>query len=229
MTKTRVLVCDGHTMIRAGVRAMLGHQPDLEVVAEASTVDEAMVLLRSGRPDVAVVGSLATGIRLLRDTEAPLWPHQRQGARVVALTQGEDQVEEQVEILLAVRLGLSGVVRADAPGSDLVSAVRSAAAGQVMLSPAATVGLLDWVTSVLPSDPAASRRLETLSVRELEVLRLIAEGRSSQEIAAALSVAVVTVRSHVHHLLTKLGLRDRVEAVVFAYQHGLVDPPTRTG
>src|SRR5690606_9066913 len=127
----------------------------------------------------------------------------------------------------ALRAGVAGLLSPDTPGGELVAAVRTVAAGEVVVAPAILRRLLDRLLSLTPQPPPAlARRLEVLTGREREVLVQIARGRSNQEIARALSVSETTVKTHVGNLLTKLGLRDRVQAVVLAYESGLVRPGT---
>ena len=212
----RVLIVDDQELVRAGFRMILEAQEDISVVAEAADGEAAIAKARNARPDVVLMdirmprldGVEAT--RRLRDT------------RVVILTTF-DHDEYVVE---ALRAGASGFLVKDAPPDELVRAVRVVAAGDALLSPAVTRRLLDGVIPRLQAHrPPAG--WQDLTDRERDVLRLVATGQSNTEIATGLQVSEATVKTHVSHLLDKLGLRDRVQAVVLAYETGLVTPGER--
>jgi len=211
----RLLIADDQALMRAGFRMILEAQPDLRVVAEAADGVEAVELARRHRPDVILMD-----IRMPRmdGVEAT---RRLAGHRVLILT--TFNLDEYV--VEALRAGASGFLLKDAPPEELVRAVRVVAAGEALLSPAVTRTLLDRVVQRLPAAGArAPALLDELTERELEVLRLVARGLSNGEIAAHLVVGETTVKTHVSHLLDKLGLRDRVQAVVLAYELGLVSP-----
>jgi DNA-binding NarL/FixJ family response regulator len=214
----RVLVADDQALVRAGFRAILEAQKDLEVVGEAGDGSEAVAIARELRPDVVLMDVRMPGVdgieatrRLLRDGDAP---------RVLMLTTFD--LDEY--LYEAMRAGASGFLLKDAPRDQLVGAVRTVAAGDALLAPALLRRLIeDFVRR--PAPGARSRpELDELTERELEVLTLIARGLANAEIAARLFVSEATVRTHVTHILAKLGLRDRVQAVVLAYETGLVQP-----
>ena len=214
----RVLVADDQTLVRAGFRAILEVQDDLEVVGEAEDGDEAVALARELRPDVVLMDIRMPGIdgieatrRLLREGDAP---------RILMLTTFD--LDEYV--YEAMKAGASGFLLKDAPRDQLVGAVRTVAAGDALLAPALVRRLIeDFVRRPAPgARPPAE--LGDLTEREREVLTLIAHGLANAEIAARLFVSEATVRTHVTHILAKLGLRDRVQAVVLAYETGLVQP-----
>ena len=214
----RVLVADDQTLVRAGFRAILEVQDDLEVVGEAEDGDEAVALARELRPDVVLMDIRMPGVdgieatrRLLRDGDAP---------RILMLTTFD--LDEYV--YEAMKAGASGFLLKDAPRDQLVGAVRTVAAGDALLAPALVRRLIeDFVRRPAPgARPPAE--LDELTEREREVLTLIARGLANAEIAARLFVSEATVRTHVTHILAKLGLRDRVQAVVLAYETGLVQP-----
>jgi DNA-binding NarL/FixJ family response regulator len=214
----RVLVADDQTLVRAGFRAILEVQDDLEVVGEAEDGDEAVALARELRPDVVLMDIRMPGVdgieatrRLLRDGDAP---------RILMLTTFD--LDEYV--YEAMKAGASGFLLKDAPRDQLVGAVRTVAAGDALLAPALVRRLIeDFVRRPAPgARPPAE--LDDLTEREREVLTLIARGLANAEIAARLFVSEATVRTHVTHILAKLGLRDRVQAVVLAYETGLVQP-----
>ncbi len=214
----RVLVADDQTLVRAGFRAILEVQDDLEVVGEAEDGDEAVALARELRPDVVLMDIRMPGVdgieatrRLIRDGDAP---------RILMLTTFD--LDEYV--YEAMKAGASGFLLKDAPRDQLVGAVRTVAAGDALLAPALVRRLIeDFVRRPAPgARPPAE--LDDLTEREREVLTLIARGLANAEIAARLFVSEATVRTHVTHILAKLGLRDRVQAVVLAYETGLVQP-----
>jgi DNA-binding NarL/FixJ family response regulator len=214
----RVLVADDQALVRAGFRAILEAQEDLEVVAEASDGGEAVAIARDVRPDVVLMDVRMPGIdgieatrRLLGDGDAP---------RVLMLTTFD--LDEYV--YEAMKAGASGFLLKDAPRDQLVGAVRTVAAGDALLAPALVRRLIeDFVGRPAPG-ARSPPELDELTERELDVLTLIAGGLANAEIAARLYVSEATVRTHVTHIFAKLGLRDRVQAVVLAYETGLVQP-----
>ena len=215
MKPIRVVIADDQAMMRAGFRMILEAQPDIEVVGEAGDGMEAVEVATRLRPDVVLMD-----IRMpqLDGVEAT---RRLAGQRVLILTTfGLDEY-----IVDTLRAGASGFLLKDAPPEDLVRAVRVVAAGDALLSPAVTRQLLDRVADRLDApEREPPRELEELTERELEVLRLVAQGLSNHEIADRLVVGEATVKTHVSRVLMKLGLRDRVQAVVFAYEAGLVRP-----
>lgn len=215
----RVLVVDDQGIVRAGFAAVIDAEDDMTVVGEAADGVTAVVLAAELAPDVIVMdvrmpeldGIAATRIITAREN-AP---------RVLVLTTF-DLDEYVVE---ALRAGASGFLLKDAPANELVQAIRVVAAGEAMLAPSITRRLLDKYAGHLPSgDEPVPDTLHTLTDREVEVLKLVARGLSNAEIAADLFVSETTVKTHVGHVLTKLGLRDRVQAAVYAYESGLVRP-----
>jgi DNA-binding NarL/FixJ family response regulator len=211
----RVVIADDQPMMRAGFKAVLESAGDITVVAEAATGEEAIRAAREHRPDVVLMDirmPVLDGIEATR---------QLPGQRVLILTTfGLDEY-----IIDALRAGASGFLLKDASIQDVLAAVRAVAAGDDVLSAAVTRQLLDQVARRLPA--AVSRvphELDTLTDREQEVLRMLAAGFSNAEIAVALVVSEATVKSHVSHILGKLGLRDRVQAVIYAYETRLIAP-----
>ena len=212
----RVGIADDQAMIRSGLRLILESESDLDVVGEAADGSEAIAMVRSADPDVVLMdirmpemdGIEATGIICSGDFQA----------RIVMLTTFD--LDEY--IYDALRAGASGFLLKDAPPDDLIRAVRVVAAGEALLAPSVTKRLLEEFAAAAPrpaTDPPSG-----LTEREVEVLRAMADGLSNAEIADALFVSEATVKTHVSHILTKLELRDRVQAVVFAYESGLVLP-----
>ena len=223
----RVLLVDDQPLLRTGFRLILSSEPDLEVVGEAGDGEVALSQVRALEPDVVLMdirmprmdGVEATR-RLTQEGALPRPP------KVVVLTT-YDSDEYVVE---ALRAGASGFLLKDVPAEDLVDAVRVVHAGDAVVAPAVTRRLLDRFAQHLPSaEPEQPARLPSLTERENDVLRLLAKGMSNAEIAASLVVSETTVKTHVSNVLTKLNLRDRVQAVVFAYQTGLVAVPDDTG
>ena len=217
MSKLRVVIADDQPMMRAGFKAVLEATGSIEVVAEAGTGEEAVAAAEAHRPDVVLMDIRMPnldGIEATRRlTALPRAP------RVLMLTTFD--LDEYV--YEALRAGASGFLLKDAPTAEVVAAVRSVAAGDAVLSPAVTRQLLDQVGRRLPA--AVSREpagLAALTEREQQVLRMLAAGLSNAEIAEALVLSEATVKSHVSNLLGKLDLRDRVQAVIYAYETGLI-------
>ncbi len=220
MSRLRLLIADDQPLMRAGFRAVLEATGEMDVVAEAGDGEEAVELARRLRPDVVLMDirmPLLDGIEATRRLA---------GHRVLILTTfGLDEY-----IVEALRAGASGFILKDVPTAELVHAVRVIAAGEALLSPAVTRRLLDRVGRRLPASVAAGPgALAELTDREREVFELLARGLSNAEIAEALTVGDATVKTHVSNVLTKLGLRDRVQAVVLAYESGMIAPGAAAG
>jgi DNA-binding NarL/FixJ family response regulator len=215
MAKLRLLIADDQPLMRAGFRAVLEATGEMEVVAEAADGIEAIAAAREFRPDVILMDIRMPeldGIEAIKRL-----PNHRV---LVLTTFGLDEY-----IVEALRAGASGFITKDVPTAELVHAVRVVAAGDALLTPAVTRQLLDRVARRLPASVGQGPgSLEDLTDREREVLELLARGMSNAEIAEALVVGEATVKTHVSNVLTKLGLRDRVQAVVLAYEIGLVQP-----
>ncbi|MFJ4668820.1 response regulator [Kitasatospora purpeofusca] len=219
----RVIIVDDQAMVRAGFAALLGAQSDIDVVGDAA--DGAQALEVSGRthPDVVLMDvrmPVMDGLEAARRLLAPAVPGAHR-PKVLMLTtfDVDDYVYE------ALRAGASGFLLKDAPPADLIAAVRVVAAGEALLAPSVTRRLIEDFARTRPArrrDPKL--RLNGLTPRETEVLELIARGLSNQEIAAGLILAEQTVKTHIGRILAKLDLRDRAQAVVLAYESGLVTP-----
>jgi DNA-binding NarL/FixJ family response regulator len=215
MPKLRLLIADDQPLMRAGFRAVLEATGEMEVVGEAGDGVEAVAAAKALRPDVVLMDVRMPnldGIEAIKQ----LPTH-----RVLVLTTfGLDDY-----IVEALRAGASGFITKDVPAEDLVRAVRVVAAGDALLTPGVTRQLLDRVARRLPAPVAGGpQMLEVLTDREREVFELLARGMSNAEIADALIVGEATVKTHVSSVLMKLDLRDRVQAVVLAYEIGLVKP-----
>jgi len=214
----RVLIADDEALIRSGLQLMLESQQDLRVVAEAENGKVATKLANRHGPDVILMDIQMpemSGIEATRKiTEGDDPP------KVVMLTTfGDDE-----NVYQALSAGASGFLLKDSRPEDVIRAIRVVAAGEALLSPAVTRRLVDgFVTSHQP--PAIDTEYELLTEREREIVALVAEGLSNQEIADRLFISFSTAKTHVSHVLTKLDLRDRIHIVIYAYQHGLV---TRT-
>ena len=215
----RVLIADDQAMVREGLRLILDAQPDIEVVAEAGDGQAALRAVAEHRPDVVLMDIRMPVMDGLQATER-LLRGGRTGPRVLVLTTfGDDE-----HLYAAMRAGASGFLLKDSPRSALLHAVRTVAHGSALLDPALTRRLIeDWVRRP-PPGAGVPERLRRLTPRELDVFTQLARGRSNAEIAADLVLSETTVKSHVAHVLAKLGLRDRVQAVVLGYESGLVRP-----
>jgi DNA-binding NarL/FixJ family response regulator len=214
----RVLICEDQELIRAGYVTVLGAQPDLEVVGQAANGHEALAEVGRLRPDVVVMDiqmPLLDGIEVTRRVAGPGAEHPVKVLVVTTFNVGQYVYD-------ALRAGASGFLLKDAPLDELVEGVRTVARGESLLSPAVTRTLIGrYADRIRPAAPAGGP-LDGLARRELEVLKLIADGLSNAEIAAELVLSVETVKTYVSRILTKLDLRDRVQAVVLAYRSGLV-------
>jgi len=210
------MVVDDQTLVRRGLAMVLDHAEDIEVVAEAGTGTEAIEQARAHRPDVILMDIRMPEMNGLDATERILSAG-GDATRIIILT----TFDPDEYVYRALQAGASGFVLKDMPPEDLVSAVRTVAEGGAMLSPAITRRLIGRFADRLGSERNLDRRLERLTAREREVLAAIADGGSNAEIAGALHIGNATVKTHVSSLLSKLGLRDRAQAVVFAYESGL--------
>jgi DNA-binding NarL/FixJ family response regulator len=212
----RVLLVDDQALVRAGFKMLVDSQPDMEVVGEAGDGGAATTLVETAAADVVLMdvrmprvdGVEATGA-ITRRGETP---------RVIVLTTFD--LDEYA--FAAIKAGASAFLLKDAPPDDLLNAIRSVHSGDAVVAPSTTKRLLEHFAAAQPSAPPVT--LASLTDRELEVLRLVARGRSNTEIATELVVAEATVKTHVGRILAKTGTRDRVQLVVLAYESGLVSP-----
>jgi DNA-binding NarL/FixJ family response regulator len=220
----RVIICDEQMLIRTGLRTILGLDPAIYVAGEASGSHHAVDLVASLRPDAVVAGSLAPATQIALALRSLDPAPQVRSPGVLALVSPEDETRPP-QLLAAVRAGVRGLVgRNDSP-AGLCRAVAAVCDGHGSLTPRVSRWLLDWAAASVPDPRQRPAGARALSDAELKVLLFLAEGMLSTEIAGTLGISDATVRSHVHHLLTKLGLRNRAQAVAFAYRAGLVRPP----
>ena len=216
----RVLIVDDQSLVRAGFRMILEAEEDLEVVGEAADGAEALDAVAELSPDVILMDVRMPNVDGLEATRR-LLEGKSEGPKILILTTFD--LDEYV--WEALHAGASGFLLKDTPPEQLVDAIRVVAAGDALLAPAITRRVIEEYVS---RPPASARRLapgiDELTARELEMLRYVARGLSNAEIAEAAFVSETTVKTHVAHILMKLRLRDRVQAVVFAYEHGIVAP-----
>lgn len=219
----KLLIVDDETIVRDGLLAIIELEPDMQVVGEASDGVEAVAVARDRRPDVALVDiqmprmdGVETTRRLVELPAAP---------RIIVLT----TFDRNEYVYDSMRAGASGFLLKDVRRSQLTDAIRTVVAGDTLLSPSITRRLIEQFCSRPAPGSATPTELRELTDRELEVLSLVGAGLSNAEIAAKLVVAETTIKTHVAHVLAKLGLRDRAQAVVIAYETGLITPgkPTR--
>jgi DNA-binding NarL/FixJ family response regulator len=221
---TSLVIADDQGMVRAGFRSLLDAEPDLEVVGEAANGEEALAVVRRLRPDVTLMDIRMPVLDGLAATRTIV----EEGVPTKVLVLTTFDLDEYV--FEALRAGASGFLLKDAPAEELASAIRVVAAGDSLLAPGVTRRVIDAFVRRAPStsralDPALSR----LTPRELEVLGLLARGLSNSDIGQRLFVSEATTKTHVSNVLSKLGLRDRVQAVIFAYENGVVVPGEREG
>ena len=212
----RVLICDDQALVRGGFRAILDARPEIEVVGEAENGAQAVALAERRHPDVILMDirmPVLDGIEATRKLVAD-----GSQARIIVLTTFD--LDEYVHA--AIRAGASGFLLKDVTPAKLVEAIGIVAHGDALLAPSVTRRLLERFAATLPVGDRSSDALAELTAREIEVLRLLAGGLSNAEIAAELIVSEATVKTHISSVLRKLGLRDRVQAVIVAYQTGLV-------
>jgi DNA-binding NarL/FixJ family response regulator len=215
----RVLLADDQALVRAGFRALLDAEDDIEVVGEAGDGEEAVRLTEQLRPDIVLMDIRMPGVDGLVATRRIAGDERLQQTRVVILTTFD--LDEYV--FEALRAGASGFLVKDTRPAELVQAVRVVAAGEALLAPSVTRRLIATFAAHA-KEPPAMPGLEALTEREREIVALVAEGLSNQEIAERLVVSPLTAKTHVSRAMAKLGVRDRAQLVMLAYESGLVRP-----
>jgi DNA-binding NarL/FixJ family response regulator len=216
----RVLIADDQALVRAGFKMILEAEPEIEVIGEAEDGVEAVEMIQRLKPDVALMdirmprlnGLEATRQIVNGDGDAP--------TRVLMLT----TFDLNEYVYEALRAGASGFLLKDVPAEQLVAGIQVVARGEALLAPSITRRLIEEFAKHAPVERAAPKEIEELTTREFEVFKLVARGMSNAEIAAELIVSETTVKTHVARILMKLHLRDRVQAVVYAYESGLSQP-----
>ena len=212
----RVVVADDQAMVRAGFRSLLNEEPGLEVVGEAADGEQAVAAVRRFRPDVALMDIRMPNVDGLEATRRIVAAGL--ATRILILTTFD--LDEYV--YEGLRAGASGFLLKDASPEQLIAAIQVVAEGEAVLAPTVTRRVVEAFARIPAADDALRAALDSLTAREREVLRLLARGRSNAEVARELIVSEATAKTHVRHVLSKLDLRDRVQAVVFAYESGLV-------
>jgi len=222
MKAVRVLIADDDNLMRAGLRAVLSSDGRIEVIGEAADGREAIEQARLLAPDVVLMDVRMPGLDGIAATRAIATsvPH----SRLLVLTTFEDDDY----VFGALSAGASGFLLKRTEPEQLIDAIHTIAAGESLLSPAVTRTVIDRMVRYVQPDPSSSRRLRELTPRERDVLELVARGLSNAEIADALTVEESTIKTHMKRILDKLDLRDRVQAVIMAYETGLVRPGERS-
>ncbi|GHG06602.1 response regulator transcription factor [Streptomyces zaomyceticus] len=215
----KVLLADDQALVRAGFRSLLGRARDITVVGEASTGDEAVRQVRALRPDVVLMDIRMPGGDGLTATRHISEDRELSGCRVIVLT----TFETDEYVFEALRAGASGFLTKETEPDELRQAVRAVAAGDALLAPSVTRRVIErFAHRAAPAPVDAPRRLEALTSRERDVVRLIATGLSNEQVAEKLVISPLTAKTHVTRSLGKLGVRDRVQLVILAYETGLV-------
>jgi len=217
----RVLIADDQALVRGGFRLILEAQKDIDVVGEAEDGEDALTQARDLRPDVVLMDIRMPKMDGLEATRRLLSVNGESRVLVLTTLDADEYVYE------AMKAGASGFLLKDVRPEQLADAVRVVASGDALLAPAITRRLIEDFVRRPPPGSGPPTELTELSERELDVLKLIAQGRSNAEIAAALFLSEATIKTHVTHILAKLRLRDRVQAVVLSYECGLVQPAAR--
>jgi DNA-binding NarL/FixJ family response regulator len=216
----RILIADDQSLVRTGFRMILDAEPDLDVVGEAVDGREAVDKAKAAKPDVILMDIRMPELDGIEATRRIVADGGDEAPKVLMLT----TFDLNEYVYEALRAGASGFLLKDVPAEQLADGVRVVAAGEALLAPSVTRRLLAEFAQVRPRDAAPPPAFEELTPRELEVFRLIARGLSNAEVAQALIVSETTVKTHVARVLMKLSLRDRIQAVVLAYETGMIQP-----
>jgi DNA-binding NarL/FixJ family response regulator len=216
----RILIADDQSLVRTGFRMILDAEPDLDVVGEAVDGREAVDKARAAKPDVILMDIRMPDLDGIEATRRIVADGGEAAPKILMLT----TFDLNEYVYEALRAGASGFLLKDVPAEQLADGVRVVAAGEALLAPSVTRRLLSEFAQVRPRDAAPPPAFEDLTPRELEVFRLIARGLSNAEVAQELIVSETTVKTHVARVLMKLSLRDRIQAVVLAYESGIIQP-----
>jgi DNA-binding NarL/FixJ family response regulator len=216
----RILIADDQSLVRTGFRMILDAEPDLDVVGEAIDGREAVDKAKAAKPDVILMDIRMPELDGIEATRRIVAENGDDAPKILMLT----TFDLNEYVYEALRAGASGFLLKDVPAEQLADGVRVVAAGEALLAPSVTRRLLSEFAQVRPRDAAPPPAFEELTPRELEVFRLIARGLSNAEVAQELIVSETTVKTHVARVLMKLSLRDRIQAVVLAYESGIIQP-----
>jgi DNA-binding NarL/FixJ family response regulator len=216
----RILIADDQSLVRTGFRMILDAEPDLDVVGEAVDGREAVDKAKAAKPDVILMDIRMPDLDGIEATRRIVAEGGESAPKILMLT----TFDLNEYVYEALRAGASGFLLKDVPAEQLADGVRVVAAGEALLAPSVTRRLLAEFAQVRPRDAAPPPAFEELTPRELEVFRLIARGLSNAEVAQELIVSETTVKTHVARVLMKLSLRDRIQAVVLAYESGIIQP-----
>jgi DNA-binding NarL/FixJ family response regulator len=216
----RILIADDQSLVRTGFRMILDAEPDLDVVGEAIHGREAVDKAKAAKPDVILMDIRMPELDGIEATRRIVAENGDDAPKILMLT----TFDLNEYVYEALRAGASGFLLKDVPAEQLADGVRVVAAGEALLAPSVTRRLLSEFAQVRPRDAAPPPAFEELTPRELEVFRLIARGMSNAEVAQELIVSETTVKTHVARVLMKLSLRDRIQAVVLAYESGIIQP-----
>ena len=216
----RVVIADDQALVRAGFKMILEAEPEIDVVGEAQDGVEAVELIKRLKPDVALMDIRMPRLNGLEATREIVNGGGDAPTRVLMLT----TFDLNEYVYEALRAGASGFLLKDVPADQLVAGIQVVARGEALLAPSITRRLIEEFARNQPIDRTPPKEVEELTAREMEVFKLIARGMSNAEVAAELIVSETTVKTHVARILMKLHLRDRVQAVVYAYESGLIQP-----
>ena len=220
----RVLIADDQALVRAGFKMILEAEPEIQVIGEAEDGVEAVEMIKRLKPDVALMDIRMPRLNGLEATRQIVTGNGDVNTRVLMLT----TFDLNEYVYEALRAGASGFLLKDVPAEQLINGIQVVARGEALLAPSITRGLIEEFAKNQPVERATPKEVEELTAREMEVFKLIARGMSNAEVAAELIVSETTVKTHVARILMKLHLRDRVQAVVYAYESGLSQPGAPT-